>query len=378
MPYMKKLLFIDPQSYSNLALYDYNLLKGMALNIKYCCNTLYNAPVINRVDYHKVFIYSTKHNFFGKTLSYLLSDIKVLIIALKFKPDVIHIQWWKIWIVDYIFLIFLKLITKNIIFTAHNLEPHDSNGKYKKRCIRYYNIVSKIIVHSKSTKDELVTNYKISADKIFVIPHGLLSVSVDEKQVKKLMKVFIHRYNLTNKIVFSSLGTQSFYKGTDIIFESFVRSNLLRNNPAVALFFLGRGDIVNEQSTNKYSNIYSINKHISDEEFIAFLRLSNVTLLPYRQISQSGVLFTAIDNEIPFIVSNAGGLAEPLSLGDVGWCIGEASIDKLSLRLEYLLSHSEEILSRKENSSAWNSVKKYYDWEIITQLTIQCYFKDEL
>lgn len=373
---MKKVLFIDPQSYSNLALYDYYLLNGMCFDIKYCCNKLYNAPKINDVDYQMIFDYSTKHNLYIKSFSYLLSVIKIVIIALKFKPDVIHIQWWKIWVVDYFALSLLRLVTKNIVFTAHNLEPHDSYGKYRKKSIRYYNRVSKIIVHSTSTKEELVANYKIPDNKIYVIPHGLLSISVEETQVNKFMKNFISNYSLSGKIVLSSLGTQSFYKGTDIIFESFTKNNILRNNSNVVMLFVGNGNIVNEHDIKEYTNIYSINKFISDEEFIAFLRLSDITILPYRNISQSGVLLTAIDNRIPFIVSTSGGLTDPLFFGKVGWSIGKASVDNLSSKLEYLINHQEEIFAVKDDFRAWNNVIKHYEWDNIIHLTIDCYFKE--
>lgn len=370
---MKKLLFIDPQSYSNLALYDYYLLKGIPCNIVYCCNRAYDAPIVEGVVYHRIFNYNTKHTILAKFFSYLFSIIRISVIVLKCRPDIIHIQWWKVWEIDYLFLCFIKLITTNIVFTAHNLEPHDSSGKYKNKCKRYYKKITKIIVHSQATKTELVNDYNILENKVFVIPHGLLSLSVDEDRVEKLMNSFSKQYGLSGKIVLTSLGNRCFYKGTDIIWDSFISSDFLKNNSKVVLLFVGKGDIVDEYLVKRYSNVYFINRMVSDEEFIAFLRLSSLTLLPYRKISQSGVLLTAIDNQIPFLVSNVGGLTDPLTFGEVGWCIGDASIENLTHKLQYLMKHEEEIYSVRRSIFAWQRVKAHYNWDNIAHLTFKCY-----
>lgn len=62
---------------------------------------------------------------------------------------------------------------------------------------------------------------------------------------------------------------------------------------------------------------------------ILTLRLSNVISLPYSKISQSGVLFSAIENDIPMIVSDVGGLSEPLSIGNIGWILDEPTANNL-------------------------------------------------
>ena len=370
---MKKLLFIDPQSYSNLALYDYNLLRNFSIDVMFCGNKLYDAPRIEHVDYRLIFCYSRKKNIIVKLCSYLISVIKVLIIAYKYKPDIIHIQWWRVWYIDYLMLYILKRKFKNVVFTAHNLTPHNEFVKYKEKCTKYYKLVSKIIVHSQRSKEELAYDFGIDEHKVFVIPHGILQFKVDDYKVASLMEQYKNRFGLKGKIVFSSLGVQSYYKGTDLVLEVFKKSPFLRQNNNVQLFIIGKGGIVDEQSLQGCINIYCKNSFVSNEEFLAYLRLTDVLLMPYREISQSGVLFTAIDNQVPFVVTDEGGLTEPLEFGEIGWVLKETSVKELQKLLQHLVVHKEEIIAAKNNQSAWNAVKGYYNWSDISVKTLSCY-----
>lgn len=368
-----KVLYIDPQSAYNLAQYDYNLLSNMNAKIAYCCSKSYDAPIMERVTYYPIFNYNRRKNVTVKLFSYIFSIVRVFFIALKFKPNVVHIQWWRVWEIDFLFLCLLKLITKNIVFTAHNLEPHDSKGRYKGRCKRYYEKTSKIIVHSPITKKSLVKEYGIVSEKIFVIPHGLLSLNIDENQVQKHMEDYSLKYSLKDKFVITSMGVQSFYKGTDIIWNTFVDNDFLCRNQNVVLLFVGRGDIIDESLMREYSNVYLVNRMVTDAEFVAFLKLSSLTIFPYTEISQSGVLLTAIDYQVPFLVSDAGGLTDPLTYGKVGWCMGDANVKNLSLTLKYLIENPDEVAFVKHNVNVWKSVKSHFDWGNISCLTMKCY-----
>ena len=74
-----------------------------------------------------------------------------------------------------------------------------------------------------------------------------------------------------------------------------------------------------------------------------------MTLLPYRRISQSGVLFTALQLGVPVLVSDVGGLTDPLRYGAVGWSIGEPSVQSLSDAMVYLAEHPTELSNCRKN-----------------------------
>ena len=150
------------------------------------------------------------------------------------------------------------------------------------------------------------------------------------------------------------------------------------SNNNVFLFACGKlsdeiAEVAESTKISNFNNTYTKFNRIENELFLAILQLSDVVLLPYRKISQSGVLLSAINEQIPFIVSNAGGLSDALSIGNVGWNIGYANRESLLTTLKYIINNSEEIKNKKENITAWSKIHKYYSWEVIGQKTTDLY-----
>lgn len=368
-----KLLYIDPQSAYNLAQYDYSLLSNVDAEITYCCNIRYDAKEIANANYRYVFSYAKYKWRVLKALSYVLSILKVIAIVRKTRPDVIHIQWWRLWLVDYMALSFYKKYGGCVVFTVHNVMPHDSGIHYKKKCSHYYNRVDKLIVHVSQTKEQLVNEFFLPAKKIFVVPHGLLKNNVDISVVNSYETELEIKWNVRNKIVFSLLGYQSHYKGTDILKAVLEKSKLLQNNPDILFIIAGKGDIITPEMMHGYDNVLVINNFMPSEQLEAIMRVTDVQLLPYRTISQSGVLLSTIDKEIPYISTDVGGLSEPVHIAPIGWIISSNSVDDFLSLLEFLVLHSEEIRDKKNNKIGWKAIKQYYAWESIGKKTMNCY-----
>ena len=113
-----KVLYIDPQSIYNLAQYDYNLLNNVNAEITYCCNVKYDAKILDKVNYKYVFGYSEYSLQALKALSYIISIFKIMLIVCKVRPDVIHIQWWR--------LFFLHSISSGCCTKNSNKEENTS------------------------------------------------------------------------------------------------------------------------------------------------------------------------------------------------------------------------------------------------------------
>ena len=259
------------------------------------------------------------------------------------------------------------------MFTAHNLVPHDSGDSMKTKCMKYYHKVDKIIVHDNNSKRELIKDFQVKEDKIAVIAHGILEFSVDEEEVKSIMDELAAKYSLKDKLVFATMGGQSPYKGTDLICVAFLSSEVLKNNDDVFLIIAGAGDIATPEKFMQCSNVWVANYSLSDSEFQAIMRLTDVMLLPYRKISQSGVLLTAIQNQTPFAVTPIGGLAEPLELAPVGWIVSSPTIEGVRECLEKLAGDIPQTKAAKSNQQNWDLVKENYKWNKISLQTEEFY-----
>jgi glycosyltransferase involved in cell wall biosynthesis len=355
-------------------MYDYSLLKGMKkYKIIYCCNKQYDGPQLENVEFHPIFSYRQDMNTLAKILSYFCSLLVLVGILRTERPDVLHIQWWKQWNLDYFFLFIYKRYAKQIVFTAHNLVPHDSGDSMKTKCMKYYHKVDKIIVHDNNSKRELIKDFQVKEDKIAVIAHGILEFSVDEEEVKSIMDELAAKYSLKDKLVFATMGGQSPYKGTDLICDAFLSSEVLKNNDDVFLIIAGAGDIATPEKFMQCSNVWVANYSLSDSEFQAIMRLTDVMLLPYRKISQSGVLLTAIQNQTPFAVTPIGGLAEPLELAPVGWIVPSPTIERVRDCMEKLAEDIPQTKAVKSNQKNWDLVKEKYNWDKISIQTENLY-----
>jgi D-inositol-3-phosphate glycosyltransferase len=358
-----KVFYIDPMSYSNLAVYDYGLLNNNEkYEITFWGNIKYDFQSINGVDSKLIFRYSDK-NGFSKVISYLLSYFRILTSVFLKKPALIHIQWIKIPLFDIFFNQFVKIISPNtkMIFTSHNIFPHNHSSFDKKLYSAYYQKVDSIITHSFNTKKELIELMNLDEKKIHVIYHGLLNFEIDQLHVNEKIKYFKNNYCLKDKIVFSCLGLQSPYKGTDLVVKYF--SNEMPDN--VFLIIAGKNDNINFDSIRGKKNIAIIERFLTEVEFFALLKITDVILLPYRDISQSGVLLTAINEQIPVIVSDAGGLSEPLDLGKIGWCFRKNNVIEFYEILDDLIDNPNLIADIKSNHDEWETVKKAYSWNDI-------------
>lgn len=370
----ESIFYINPQSYSNLSRYDSGVLQNMPENsVVFYGSSMWDTTPLRNAVMNLAFNYNKYRNPAIKGISYLSSVLKISRDIIKAKPKVVHIQWLRLFPIDWLFLKFLKSRGIKVIFTAHNLLPHDSGTKFESEYRRYYQTVDRIIVHSPKTKDELIDKFGIDAVKINVIPHGPLDIYNNEDEVRQRTEQLRRIYSLYGKIVFCSLGIQSPYKGTDLLIDAWLGNPELKDNPSCHLFIVGRNDGIDYSKIKAVDNVTVLDERVSDLDFTSFLRLSSVALFPYRTISQSGALFTAIQNRTPVLVSDAGGLTDPLSYAKVGWCLGHASADNIAKWLCNLVANPDELYIVQKDTDAFDTVNKIYSWDHISDMTLDLY-----
>lgn len=370
-----KFFFIDPQSYNNLAVYDSSLLNECAKNteIFFFGNKLFNAHLSSKVKFISLFSYSNKPKFY-KGISYILSILNLVYYIHKIKPKIVHIQWIRLWMIDYLFLKYLNHLKINTVFTAHNILPHDSGERYLKQYQKYYHTVRRIIVHTADTKKKLISQCKISPEKISIIPHGILTFGINKKIVKNRIQELREQLGVKESdVVFSSLGIQSSYKGIDILINTWCKCPLLNTNQNIKLIIAGECKGINLSEIMSIPNVRVINSRLSDVDFQCLLQLSNVVLLPYRRISQSGVLLNCIAENVPVAVSNLKGLTEPFEYGDIGWIFEANSEASLTACLTQIIDNPTLIQSKKNNFIEFETVRQHYSWKSIAQKTMELY-----
>ena len=376
---MKKVFYVDQQSYSNLSIYDHSLISHICrenpeIPIEYIGSTKYDyLPMPEGVTMHKVFRYSSYTNALCRMFSYLWSVICLIFLLLRHRPKVVHLQWIKVFQLDYLFLWTAKRLCRSeIIFTAHNILPHNSGESAVKSYGKVYDLADSVIVHTQTSLSDFQARFPQYKDKATVIPHGVLPNKYTRQQIAARAEELRKELQIPEaSVVFSMLGYQSYYKGTDIVCNAWNSSHkLVSGNNCLLVAGKCAPDAFPEGCAD---NTRIINRFINDIDFLAMLDLTDVLLLPYRAIDQSGLLLTAIHTCTPVCVSQVGELTRPLSVAKVGWAFESLEMDQVRTTIEYLADNPSEIEQVKSDTQAWKKINDMYGWTESARLTSELY-----
>ena len=259
--------YIDPQSYRNLSIYDFNLLSNMGGELTYICSELYDHEKMpDNIKMKRHFSYSKRKRRLTKALSYVFACIRLFFYFIMHKPKLIHIQWFRIEKFDYWFYKLVKCcFNTKIVFTAHNILPHNSGDKFVGIYAKLYRFIDVIVVHTEDTKNKIVEKFGIDESKIHIIPHGLLKLGIDKRELSSHEQEWEKKYDLKDKFVFTSLGLQTYYKGTDLIADAWVNTPELRNNNKCKLLVVGKYRAVDLSSLENIDNVVAEDRRISNE-----------------------------------------------------------------------------------------------------------------
>jgi len=372
-----KLFFVDPMSYNNLEIYDLSLLSYCSKNIEtyFFCNALLSKEIVKGLHVKKIFNYSKKRGL-AKVYSYLYSLYKLSKYINKIRPNIVHIQWVRIPLIDLFFYKAIRYFYNDIklIYTAHNILPH-KRGFFDTIFFKsLYNFFDYVIIHTSNSTDEIrELSNRIDISKFRVIPHGVLNYQYSKDAIAKNI-ANINISNLgKNKIVFSSLGAQNYYKGIDILVDVWLNTPELRNNNSIQLIIAGKGQIPQYEALLKLNNVHISNNFLSDIDFLSYLEISDVVLFPYRKISQSGLLLTVLPFNKPIIATQLGGLIDPFKIGNIGWIIKPNSTNELQKCLLNIIKNPDTIKKISTNDKLWEKVNKHFSWKDIGDKTYELY-----
>jgi glycosyltransferase involved in cell wall biosynthesis len=255
--------------------------------------------------------------------------------------DIIHIQWlhedlwrcrgaglmgrlkgvaglWK-------FLRIAKRMGKPIVWTVHDLEPHDGSRLIDRAGTTVLaRSADLVICHAASTRDRLVRKYFGRRDTTVLMRHGNYDgvFPTARPRVETLTALGLD----PNRPTLVAVGSLRTYKGFEVAVEA---ANEL--GPDYQLIIAGGPndrspevpDVLKKHAANR-TNVRLVLKMITDEEMTDLYAASDCVLLPYRWITGSGALLTAftlgrgvVASDLPFFRSElidepaAGVLVKP-------------------------------------------------------------------
>ncbi len=268
--------------------------------------------------------------------------------------DVVHFQWLAVQPVD---VRLLGAFRRPLVLTAHDVLPREPRPGQREGQRRLYERVDAVVVHSEHGRGRLVGEVGVPASKVHVIPHGVLD-SADGGDLPPELR------GVEGPVVLF-FGLLRPYKGLDVLLEAW------RGITGAELWIVGapRMDTAPLRAAAP-PGVRFLERFVGEPQVGALFRRAGLAVLPYREIDQSGVLFTALGAGTPLLLSAVGGFPEVAAAG-AAELVAPGDAAALHDALERLLA--DPAARERLAAGARRAAAERYGWEDIARRHLELY-----
>lgn len=253
------------------------------------------------------------------------------------EASIIHIQWLRFYMLEGVLLsLYLKILGKKVIYTVHDVLPRLQEtwiNKLKFKLI--YRTPDRLIAHTNFIKSRINKEFGIQESKIYVAVHGVYQRFKNESITQLEARSYFGLSQSSTVLLF--FGNIAKYKGFDLLLSSL--DQLVGQSHDFQVLAAGRIDAEYQTEFNKLIKSHSkvdvvpILRFIKNEEVEYCFKAADVTVLPYREASQSGVLFMSYAYGKPVIAPNFGGFPDDIISQKTGYLFEPENVESLKLSL---------------------------------------------
>jgi glycosyltransferase involved in cell wall biosynthesis len=273
------------------------------------------------------------------------------------RADVVHYQWLSVQQLD------ARLLAPSHprLLTAHDVMPREPRPGQLAGQRRLYERMDAIVVHSEHGRRRLTGELGLDPALVHVIPHGVFDYLAHQPRETPLPAELA----AVEKPVVLWFGLLRPYKGLDVLLEAW------RGIEDAELWVVGMPRMPLEPlRAAAPANVRFVPRFITDPEMPAYFRRADLAVLPYRQIDQSGVLFSALAFGTPLLLSAVGGFPEVAATG-AAELVPPGDAAALHDALARLLADPDR---RGELAAqAARAAETTYAWDPIAQRTLALY-----
>ena len=301
------------------------------------------------------------------------------------RPKIIHVLWN--YRLDYwdrtLLMLYFRLLGKTIVMTVHNVnaaERDEKDSALNRWTLRaQYRLMDHIFVHTEKMKLSLMEGFKVNEKSISVIPFGVNDTAPKTDMSHADARGLLGLQKSEKVILF--FGRIKPYKGVDYLVRAFQKIALSdagyrlviagEPNKESAQYWKGvqRAMESGPASERVIQNI----RHIADEETEIYFKASDVLVLPYTHVFQSGVLFLAYSFGLPVIATSVGSLNEGIEVGETGYiCEARDEANLAQTIEEYFTSDLYRHLEDRRDAIRAFALKKN-SWDTVADITRNVY-----
>ena len=282
-------------------------------------------------------------------------------------------------------MLYYRLFRKRVVFTAHNVNMRKRDGYdswWNRMSLRVqYGLAHHIFVHTDRMKRELIADFSVPQSKVTVIPFGINNTSpvtsIAGRESRQRLGI---GYDHKTLLFFGQIAP---YKGLNYLIDAF--ADLATRDKSYRLVIAGKVKRGYADYWKKVKNTISSRglqdriveriEHIPETDVEVHFKAADVLILPYTNISQSGVPFLGYSFGLPVIATDTGSLREDIVEGETGFiCQPRDATDLARAVGQYFSSELFRDLERRREE-----IKRYANercsWTKVAEITRKVYEK---
>jgi glycosyltransferase involved in cell wall biosynthesis len=353
-PMTVRIAVIDPGSF--VLPYDYQLVKALAARGDgvdfYGSTTRYNADFLEAmrqlpgVSVHTRAISGSVAARWRGALAYLALLASLLRHARRYAT--VNLQFSGVWPLEWIVMAALR---HRFVFTVHNAVPHGFAGLRHRPTQWLASLARTLVFVSEATRDDFMRRYGESfRAKAVVLPHGLLPVAPQCDTVDYAAAA------APRALVF--WGSVRPYKGVELFAELARCKDIRARGWSLQVHGAWASDLHGLRDELMALGVAVDDRYLDEAPLRALLAEDAVFLLPYRQASQSGALYSLLNHGRLFICADVGDLGDFMRrFGLQGLLLKERSAAAVVDCLRYLDANRPlviDALRRAQQALRWD------------------------
>jgi glycosyltransferase involved in cell wall biosynthesis len=273
------------------------------------------------------------------------------------RADVVHFQWLAVQALDGALL----PRRRPLVLTAHDVIPRDELAGRREAQRRLYGRVDAVVAHTEHSRRRLVEELGVAPERVHVIPHGILRPWEGGPPASFPPELS----GAAEGPVVLFFGLLRPYKGLDVLLEAW------RGVSGAELWIVGMPRMgIEELRSSSSPGVRWLPRFVSDAEMHALMDRASLLVAPYREIEQSGVVFTALGAGLPVLLSDVGGFPE-LEAGGAAEIVPSGDPDALRAALQSLISDPSRLAAMA--SCAARAGEGELSWAAIARRTLELY-----
>jgi glycosyltransferase involved in cell wall biosynthesis len=297
----------------------------------------------------------------GRRAARLLTHAPDMLLAARRPADVVHFQWLAVQQLDQALV---RAFRRPRVLTAHDVLPREALPGQRAAQRRLYERMDAIVVHSEHGRARLVNELGLDPARVRVIAHGILrpgGAAPDPTGAQAPLPPELADFDGPVALCFGLLRP---YKGIDVLLDAW------RGIEGAELWIVGapRMDTAPLHAAAP-PGVRFVERFVGEGEAAALFRRADLAVLPYREIDQSGVLFTALGFGVPLVLTAVGGFPEIAQAG-AAELVAPGDAGALHDTLATLLARPER---RAQLATAATALAANHSWEAIARTHLELY-----